>query len=79
MLTLQAHRIGWIDITRGGVKVRAGAKICWKVYKNHYAKTLLDENGKQILLPSQIDLSITVEGFKILEAIASADEEVNES
>jgi len=78
MLTLQAHRIGWIDVIRGGITVRAGAKIRWKVYKNHYAKTLLDENGKQILLPSQIDLSITVEGFKVLEVEASA-EEANES
>jgi len=75
MLTLQAKRTGWIDVTRQGVKVRAGAKVCWKVYKNHYAKTLLDEEGNQILLPSQIDLSITAEGFKVLDSTTKKEED----
>lgn len=66
-LILQSKRIGWIDVTSRGVKVRAGAKVRWNTYKNHYAKTLLDGEGKQILLPTRIDLSITADGFKVLE------------
>jgi len=65
MLTLQSTRLGWIDAVRGGKNVRLGAKVRWRVYKNHYAKTLVDENGKQILLPSYVDLSIKAEGFSV--------------
>jgi RecA/RadA recombinase len=65
-IILQSKRTGWIDVTRVGVKVRAGAKVCWHTYKNHYAKTLFDEEGKQILLPTTIDLSITSEGFQVI-------------
>jgi len=63
MLTLQSSRVKWIEVTKQGQKVRKGATVRWKVYKNHYAKSLMDEHGKQILLPSFIDLNITSEGF----------------
>jgi hypothetical protein len=66
-IILQSKRIGWVDITKDKVKVRTGAKVRWITYKNHYAKTLVDEEGKQILLPTRIDLSITADGFKVLE------------
>jgi len=74
MLTLQSSRLGWIDITKNKMKVRLGAKVRWKVYKNHYAKTLVDESGKQVLLPNFIDLSITGEGLTVLEKAAGLDE-----
>ncbi len=74
-LILQSKRIGWIDVTRNKIKVRAGAKVRWFTNKNHYAKTLVDEEGKQILLPTSIDLSITAEGFKILEKKKEGEEE----
>lgn len=77
ILTLQSKRLGWLDATRKGVKVRLGAKVRWTVYKNHYAKTLLDESGNQILLPTFIDLSITSEGLKVFEG-GSKDEEESE-
>lgn len=67
MLTLQAKRTGWIEPTRKGQKVRIGALVKWRVYKNHYAKSLFDESGNQILLPAAIDLQITAEGFKLLQ------------
>lgn len=83
MMILQSVRLGWIDVVRNKVRVRLGAKVRWKVYKNHYAKTLVDENGKQILLPNFIDLSITADGFSVREkgsgAEASDEEEVEES
>jgi RecA/RadA recombinase len=66
-IILQSRRTGWLDVTRNKVKVRAGAKVRWHTYKNHYAKTLFDEEGKQILLPTVLDLSITTEGFRVLE------------
>ena len=65
MLTLQAQRIGWLDATRKGKKVRLGAKVKWRVYKNHYAKALL-EDGEPVLLPPAIELSITADGFKLI-------------
>jgi hypothetical protein len=65
-IILQSKRTGWIDVTRAGIKVRAGAKVRWFTYKNHYAKTLFDSEGKQILLPTRIDLSITSDGFKVI-------------
>lgn len=74
-LILQSRRIGWLDVTRKGVKVRSGAKVRWFTYKNHYAKTLFDDEGKQILLPTQIDLSITSDGFKIFDKSEEKEEE----
>ena len=74
-LILQSKRIGWIDITRKGIKVRAGAKVQWRTYKNHYAKTLFDEEGKQVLLPTRIELSITADGFKLLGEETVEDKE----
>lgn len=67
MLTLQAQRTGWVDVTRQGKKVRLGAQVKWRVFKNHYSKALKDSEGNQILLPSEINLTITGEGFKLLE------------
>lgn len=67
ILSFQSKRIGWIEVTRNKIKVRAGAKVRWKVYKNHYAKTIVDESGNPQLLPAYIDLSITSEGFKVLD------------
>lgn len=66
MLTLQSSRKAWYQRTVQGKKVRAGADVVWKVYKNHYAKALKDEEGKQRLLPNEIALRITADGFKVL-------------
>ncbi len=78
MLILQSVRTGWITATRAAVKVRVGAKVRWKVYKNHYAKTVVNEEGQQILLPAFIDLSITADGFNVLVAQSEEEEESEE-
>lgn len=70
MLTLQSQRTGWYEKTVGGDKVRAGAFVKWRVYKNHYAKALKDESGKQILLPKEINLKISGDGLEPIEAKA---------
>lgn len=64
MLTLQSSRKGWIDGQVSGQKVRKGAKVLWKVYKNHYAKAVTDENGNAKPLPKELELSITAEGIR---------------
>lgn len=62
-LILQTARIGWIEATVKGTKVRKGAKVRWSVYKNHFAKGLKDAEGLPLLLPKAIDLSITSDGL----------------
>ena len=66
MLTVQTSRKAWYERTVGGEKVRAGADVLWKVYKNHYAKALKDDQGKSVLLPKEITLRITADGFQKL-------------
>lgn len=62
-LIIQSSRKAWYERTVNGQKVRAGADVLWKVYKNHYAKTLKDEEGNQILLPKQAVMRISAEGI----------------
>lgn len=66
MLTIQSSRKSWYERTVQGEKVRAGADVLWKTYKNHYAKALKDADGKQILLPKEVVLRISADGFQKL-------------
>lgn len=66
MLTVQTSRKAWYERTVGGEKVRAGADVLWKVYKNHYAKALKGVDGKPLLLPKEVTLRITADGFQKL-------------
>lgn len=66
MLTIQSSRKAWYERTVAGEKVRAGADVLWKTYKNHYAKSLKDENGKPILLPKEAVMRISDAGFEKL-------------
>lgn len=65
MLIMQTQRTGWVDATRQGQKVRLGAKVKWRTTKNHYAKANLDAEGKQILMPGEVNLKITSAGIEI--------------
>jgi recombination protein RecA len=67
MLILQSQRAGWYERTIGGEKVRAGANVKWRVTKNHYAKSLKDADGKQILLPKEINLRISGDGVEVIQ------------
>lgn len=66
MLTIQSSRKAWYERTVQGEKVRAGADVLWKVYKNHYAKALKDADGKPILLPKEVTMRISDAGFQKL-------------
>ena len=63
-LTIQSSRLAWIDAQVKGEKVRKGAKVRWKVFKNHAMKSVKDVEGNLIYLPKEIDLEITAEGIK---------------
>lgn len=66
MLTIQASRKAWYERTIGGEKVRAGADVLWKSYKNHYAKSLKNEDGTAIYLPKETVLRISDKGFEVV-------------
>lgn len=65
MLTLQSQRTGWYERTVDGQKVRAGAFVKWRIYKNHYAKAIVGEDGKPKLFPKEINLRISAEGLQL--------------
>jgi len=63
-LIIQAKRKSWIEKTQKGIKVRAGAEVIWRASKNHFAKALVQKDGKPVLLPKEVVLNITSEGMK---------------
>lgn len=62
-LTYQTSRIGWIEQTVKGQKVRKGAKVQWKLFKNH-----IDKSNPG---PKNVILDITADGI----SVASYDNE----
>lgn len=58
-LTFQTTRKGWYEKTVNGVKVRAGADVSWKLFKNH-----LDRSGNS---RKESTLRITSEGIRCLD------------
>lgn len=56
-LTYQTTRKGWLEKTVKGEKIRTGAVVTWKLFKNHLNKT---NPG-----PKVVELEITAEGFKV--------------
>lgn len=56
-LTYQTSRKGWLEKTVKGEKIRIGAKVQWKLFKNHIRK---DDPG-----PKVIELDITADGIKL--------------
>ena len=67
MLTIQSSRKSWYERTVAGNKVRAGAEVLWKTYKNHFTNGLRDEKGNPVLLPKQLTLRISSEGMELLK------------
>lgn len=55
-LTYQVSRKSWIEATVKGEKVRKGATVAWKLFKNH-----IDRSNPG---PKVIEFDITSEGFK---------------
>jgi RecA/RadA recombinase len=58
-LTFQTTRKGWYEKTVAGKKVRAGADVVWKLFKNH-----LHRDGSN---QKEFTLRITSEGIQVLE------------
>jgi len=56
-LTYQTSRKSWIEATVKGEKVRKGAKVTWKLFKNHLNR---QSPGAKI-----VELDITAEGIKL--------------
>lgn len=56
-LTYQTSRKGWLERTEKGQKIRIGAKVQWKLFKNHIRK---DAPG-----PKVIELNITKDGIEL--------------
>ncbi len=54
----QTKRLGWLDKTVNGEKVRYGARVRWSYYKNHAAK------GNESVIPHHIDFIIDAEGMR---------------
>lgn len=59
-LTFQTSRRGWAEKTVSGTKIRIGADVTWKLFKNH-----LDKAGSN---QKEFTLRITSEGIKVLDA-----------
>lgn len=59
-LTFQTTRKGWYEQTVKGQKVRAGALVSWKLFKNH-----LDKSG---LKKKEFTLKITSEGIECVDS-----------
>lgn len=57
-LTFQTSRKGWYERVVGGNKVRAGADVTWKLFKNHLNKSALSQK--------EFTLRITSEGIKVI-------------
>lgn len=57
-LTFQSSRKGWYERTVAGQKVRAGADVVWKLFKNHLNKSALSQK--------EFTLRITSEGIKVI-------------
>jgi len=64
-LTYQTSRKQWLEKTVKGEKVRIGARVQWKLFKNHIDKT---NPG-----PKVVELDITADGFSVVGV--SDDEE----
>lgn len=57
-LTYQTSRKSWLEKTVKGLKVRHGARVQWKLFKNH-----LDKSNPG---PKVVELDITAEGFSLV-------------
>lgn len=57
-LTYQTSRKGWIERTVKGAKVRVGAVVVWKLFKNH-----IDKSNPG---PKVVELSISADGISLL-------------
>lgn len=62
-LTYQTTRKGWIEKTVKGVKMRKGATVVWKLFKNH-----IDKSNPG---PKVVEMNITAEG---IEVVGTGDE-----
>jgi RecA/RadA recombinase len=65
-LTYQTTRKGWVETTVKGTKVRKGALVQWKLFKNHINRS---EPGPKI-----IEFKITSAGFEYIGGTNGAEE-----
>jgi len=65
-LIMSAARVKNYEVTRKGIKVKAGIEGRYRTTKNHYTKGLKDENGEPVLLPKDLNFRISAQGFEVL-------------
>jgi RecA/RadA recombinase len=66
-LIIQASRTGNLEKTRNGIKVKCGIKGRYRTTKNHFIKGLIDEAGDPLLLPKDMNFTVSAEGLKIID------------
>lgn len=65
-LIVNASRVSNHEVTRDGVKVKAGINGRYRTTKNHFTKGLVNENGSPKMLPKDLNFRISAEGFQVL-------------
>lgn len=65
-LTYQTSRKSWFEATVKGEKVRKGAIVSWKLFKNHI--------DRQNPGPKVVDLKITAEGIEVMGGAAAEND-----
>jgi RecA/RadA recombinase len=67
-LTFQTSRKQWLEKKQGGHTLRIGARVQWRLYKNH-----LLEAGKTVR--KELVMDITADGMRVVGAETTADED----
>lgn len=65
-LIINATRVSFYEVTRNGIKVKAGINGRYRVTKNHFTKGKLNEDGTPKLYPKDLNFRISANGFEIL-------------
>jgi RecA/RadA recombinase len=69
-LIISASRVSNYEVTRGGIKVKAGINGRYRTTKNHYIKGLTNPDGTPYMPPKDLNFRITAEGFTVIEKAA---------
>jgi len=66
-LIISASRTSNYEVTRQGIKVKAGINGRYRTTKNHYTKGLVDADGNAIMLPKDMNFRVSAKGFEVIE------------
>lgn len=66
-LIISASRVSNYEVTRGGIKVKAGINGRYRTTKNHYIKGLVNADGSPFMPPKDLNFRISAAGFEVTE------------